>query len=140
MISLCNHRHLYYFVHTFYIKAGREVVEDLSLRRIDRIFRFFNHWRAINKTLVRSVSLNMSQQNHSNVMISCSNHHHTYYFVYISSIKAGKEVVEYFSFCRINRRFLFCCHCRAINTALVFKYSGTWIYNESRIIYITYYT
>ena len=31
---------LYYFVHISTIKAGTEVVEDLSLRRIEQIFQF----------------------------------------------------------------------------------------------------
>ena len=38
----------------------------------------------------------MSQQNHYHLMISFSNHHHMYHFVHISSIKAGREVIEDF--------------------------------------------
>ena len=46
MIPFSNHHHVYYFVCISSIKAGREVVEDLSLRRIERRFRFCYHWRA----------------------------------------------------------------------------------------------
>ena len=89
MISFSNHHHLYSFVNISSIKAGTEVVEYLSMLIIERRFRFCYHWRDIDTALVCSVSLKISQQNHSHLMISFSNHHHIYYFVHISSIKAG---------------------------------------------------
>ena len=92
------------------IKAGREVVEDLSLHRIERRFRFCYRWRAIYKALVRSIALNISGQNQSHLMISLSNHHHLYYFVHVSSIKAGREVVKNVTLRRIEQRFRFCYH------------------------------
>ena len=80
------------------------MVEDLSLRRIERRFWFCEHWRAIDKLLVRSIALNISQYNHYSLVISFSNYHHKYYFVNISSINAGREVIEDFSLPRIERR------------------------------------
>ena len=65
------------------------MVEYFPLRRIEQIFRFCYHWRAIDTALVHLVELNRSQQNHSHLMISFSNHHHLYYFVHTSSIKAS---------------------------------------------------
>ena len=101
------------------IKSGREVVEDLPLRRIEQRFLFFYHYRAIESSLVRSIALKMSQHNHSHLMISVYNHNHIYYFVHIYSIKAGREVAEYFSLRIIKRRFRFWYHWRSINTSLV---------------------
>ena len=45
-------------------------------------------------TLVCSIVLNMSQQNHSHLVIIFYNHHNLYSVVHISSIKSGTEVVE----------------------------------------------
>ena len=56
-ISFSSYHNLYYFVHVSFIKVVREVVEYLSLRRIEWIFRFCYHWRAIDTSLVRSISL-----------------------------------------------------------------------------------
>ena len=52
MILFYKHRRMYLFLHIYLIKAGTEVVEDLSLRRIDPRFRFFNHWSGIDPVLV----------------------------------------------------------------------------------------
>ena len=52
------------------------------------------------------MALKTSQQNHSHIMIPFSKFHHLYYFVHISSIKAGTEVVEDLSLRRIKRFFL----------------------------------
>ena len=78
------------------------MVEYLSLRIIERRFLFFYHWRAINTAVVHLISLNMIQQNHSHLMIYYFYHNHLYYFVHISSIKAGRKVVEDFLLRRIN--------------------------------------
>ena len=107
------------FLHISSIKSGTEVVEDVSLRRIERIFRFCYHQRDIDTALVRQIALNMSGQNQYNLMISFSNHFHMYYFVHISCIKSGREVVEDLSLRRIQQIFRFCYHWRAINIATV---------------------
>ena len=119
IILFSNHHYLYSLVHISSIKSGTEVVEDLSLRRIKRRFLFCYHRRDIDRALVRYITLNMSLKNHSHFIISFSKLHHLYYFVHISSIKAGTEVVEDLSFRRIERRFRFFYHWRAIDTALV---------------------
>ena len=119
MISFSNLHNINYLVHISSIKAGREVVEDFSLRRIERKFRFCYHWRAINTSFVRSIALNMRRQNHSHLMISFTNHNQLYYFVHIYSILAGTEVVEDFSLHIIKWIFWFYYHWRAIDTALV---------------------
>ena len=82
-------------------------------------FYFYYHWRAIDTSLVRSIALNMSQQNHFHLMISFSNHHRLYFFVHISSIRAGREVVEDLSSRRNEKIFLFLYNWRAIDTSLI---------------------
>ena len=77
------------------------MVDDFPLRRIEQIFQFFYHWRAIDTAFVRLVALKMIHQNHSRLVISFLNHHHLYYLVHISYIKSGREVVEYLSLHRI---------------------------------------
>ena len=52
------------------IKSGTEVVEDLSLRRIKRRFRFCYHGIDIDTALVCYIELKTSEQNHSYLMIS----------------------------------------------------------------------
>ena len=84
-----NHRHMYSLVHISSIKSVREVVEDFSLHRIDQRFWFCYHWISFDSMLVCLIALNMSQQNHSNLMISFYNNHHLHYFVRVSSIKSG---------------------------------------------------
>ena len=69
IISFSNHHHVYSFVHISSIKSGTEVVGDFSLRRIERIFRFCYHQRATDTVLVLLIELQMSQQNHSHIMI-----------------------------------------------------------------------
>ena len=83
------------------------MVEYFSLRRIKRRFIFLYNWRAIDAALVRLVALNRSQKNYSHLVISFLNHHHPYYFVRISSIKSGREVVEDLSLRRIEQIFQF---------------------------------
>ena len=91
----------------------------MLLRRIEWRFKFCYHWRAIYTTLLRSIVVNMSHKKKSHLMISFNKHHHLHFFVHVSSIKAGTEVVEYLSWHKIERRFRFCYHRRAIYTALV---------------------
>ena len=119
IVSFYNHLHMHYFVHISSIKSGREVVKGLKLCRINRKFWFYYHWRAIYTALLLLIALNRSHQNHSYLTIPFSNHLHMYYFVHNFSIKAGREVVEYFSLCRIERSFHFCYHWRAIDTDLI---------------------
>ena len=95
------------------------MLEGFSSHRIKQIFQVCYHWRAIDIALIRSKALNMSKKNHFCLMISFSNHHYLYYFVHVFSIKASREVVEGLSLRRIQKRFQFCYHCRAINTVLI---------------------
>ena len=106
-------------MHIYSIKSDTETFEDLSLRRIERRFRFYYHWRGFDTATVRSIALNMIQQNHSHLMIQFSNHHHMYSLVHICSTKPGTEVVEDLSLHRIEQRCRFCYRWRAIDTSLV---------------------
>ena len=95
------------------------MVDDFLLHKIERRFRFYYNCRPVGTLLVREISSKMSQQNHSHIMVSFPNHRCLYYYVHISSIKVGREVVEDFSLRRIERRFQFFYNWRDINTVLV---------------------
>ena len=71
------------------IKSGKAVVEELPLRRNEQIFSFFYHWIDMYTELMRLIVLNMSQQNHSHLVIIFFKHYHIYYFEGISTIKSG---------------------------------------------------
>ena len=101
------------------IKAGTELGDKFSYYENERKFRFHYDWRAIDTALVRLIALKISHQNHSHPMISFSNLHHMYSLVHISSIKAGREMVAYFLWRRIDQIFQFCYHWKATDTALV---------------------
>ena len=78
-------------------KSGTEVVEELTMRRFAEKIQFCYHWISIDKVLLCSIALKMSQHNHSNIMILFNNHCHMYSLVHTFFIKGGTEVVEYFS-------------------------------------------
>ena len=105
MIYFCIHQNLSSLVHICTIKEGTEFNDDLLLRTIEQWFRFCCHWRVINTALVYLITLTISQQIHPHLIILFSNHHNIYYFTHISSIKAGREVVEDFPLRIIKRRF-----------------------------------
>ena len=65
------------------------MVEYSPLIVIEQRFLFCYNWISIKTVLVHLISLNRSQNNHYHLMISFSDDNYVYYFVHISSIKAG---------------------------------------------------
>ena len=103
---------------------------SLILSHVEKWLKIFHYTESSEDSILLSLesygyisgtfdSIKTSQKNHSHLMISFSNHYHLYYFVRISSIKAGRELFEDFLLRRIKQRSRFWYHWRARDTELV---------------------